>query len=95
MPNWFPWIFIGGIVFILLGWLGTRYKDREYRRVQTIQDFISGAIMIGFLGVLAPDLFPSTDTIMPLLSSGAQSVLMSDMGDEVVQVGPPRLQRRN
>lgn len=91
MPNWFPWVIIGGIVFILLGWLGTRYKEKEYRRVQTLQDFISGAIMIGFLGVLAPDLFPSTDAITPLFSGGAS---VMDSGEEILQVGPPRLVRR-
>lgn len=91
MPNWFPWVIIGGIVFILLGWLGTRYKEKEYRRVQTLQDFISGAIMIGFLGVLAPDLFPSTDPLFPLLSGAASAM---DSGEEILQVGPPRLVRR-
>ena len=91
MPNWFPWVIIGGIVFILLGWLGTRYKEKEYRRVQTLQDFISGAIMIGFLGVLAPDLFPSTDPLLPFFSGGPSAM---DSGEEILQIGPPRLVRR-
>ena len=98
MPNWFPWIFVGGILFILLGWIGTRYKERTYHRIQTLQDFISGAICIGFMGILIPDVFPSISGVTAWFSTG-DAGLLSMYGDgvsleeQIVQVGPPRLVR--
>lgn len=87
MPVWFPWIIIGGIVFIVLSMIGSKIKNRPYRNVQYLQDFISGAILIGFVGVAAPELFPTMD--MPTLPSAIPS-----FEDEVdLQVGPPRLRR--
>jgi hypothetical protein len=82
-PVWFPWIFVGGIVFIALSFIGAKYKEKEYRSIQYLQDFISGSILIAFTGVLIPDIFPVLS-----LPSG-----MPQMGtDEMdLQVGPPRL----
>ncbi len=87
MPNWFPWIFIGGIIFIIFGFIGSKYKDKEYNKVKSIQDFISGSILIAFTGVLVPDLFPKMDlsNILP------KSLDAMDSGDLDLQVGPPRL----
>jgi len=89
MPAWFPWIFVGGLIFILLSFIGAKYKDKEYKNIQFLQDFISGAIMIGFTGVLVPDLFPvleipSFPSIPSLSTEGSGS-------DMELQVGPPRL----
>ena len=84
MPAWFPWILVGGLIFILLSFIGAKYKDKEYRNIQFLQDFISGAILIGFTGVLVPDLFPVLE--IPSLPS------FSSEGHEMeLQVGPPRL----
>ena len=97
MPLWFPWILVGGILFILLGWVGTRYKERTYTRLQTMQDFISGAIFIGLLGVFLPDVFPDLSSYVPTFAefSPSNSLLtMSGGSDAVVQVGPPRLMGR-
>lgn len=87
MPVWFPWIFVGGIVFIVLSFIGAKYKDKEYRSIQYLQDFISGSILIAFAGVLMPDVFPtlSFPASLPVLSGG------SGMDDMDLQVGPPRL----
>lgn len=98
MPNWFPWIVVGGILFILLGWVSTRYKERAYQRIQTIQDFISGAICIGLMGVTMPELFPSLETFPSLagILQGVEVLSSSDSkisDDEILQVGPPRLVR--
>lgn len=82
IPNWFPWIFIGGVVFILLSFIGSKYKDKEYKNIQFLQDFISGSILIAFTGVLMPDIFPILS--LPHLPT-------SDIGDMDIQVGPPRL----
>ena len=80
IPNWFPWIFVGGVVFILLSFIGSKYRDKEYKNIQFLQDFISGSILIAFTGVLVPDMFPKIS--IPTLSG---------MDDMDIQVGPPRL----
>lgn len=85
MPVWFPWMIVGGILFIVMSFVGARYKDKEYKNIQFVQDFISGAILIAFTGVLVPDLFPVLD--LPVPSFG--SVQVSD--EMELQVGPPRL----
>lgn len=87
MPNWFPWIFVGGVVFILLSFIGSKYRDKDYKKIQFLQDFISGSIFIAFTGFLAPDLFPKMElpTEMPVMFHGDA---LSEMD---LQVGPPRL----
>ena len=80
IPIWFPWIFVGGVVFILLSFIGSKYRDKEYKNIQFLQDFISGSILIAFTGVLVPDMFPKIS--IPTLSG---------MDDMDIQVGPPRL----
>ncbi len=82
MPSWFPWIFVGGIVFILLSFIGSKYKGKVYNKIQFLQDFISGSILIGFVGVLMPDIFPKIE--IPELP-------ISNTSDFDLQVGPPRL----
>ena len=85
-PVWFPWIFVGGIVFIVLSFIGAKYKDKTYRSIQYLQDFISGAILIAFTGVLVPDIFPVIE-----FPSGMPSMIGGNMEDMDLQVGPPRL----
>jgi hypothetical protein len=86
IPVWFPWIFVGGIVFIALSFIGAKYKEKEYRSIQYLQDFISGTILIAFTGVLIPDIFPvlSFPSGMPQMGN-----IIDDM--DLLQVGPPRL----
>lgn len=87
IPVWFPWIFVGGVLFILLSFLGARYKDKEYKNIQFLQDFISGSILIAFTGILVPDLFPVIELPASLPSFNGVS-----MGEDMeLQVGPPRL----
>ena len=93
MPTWFPWIFVGGLLFFGLSFVGAKFKDKQYKSIQFFQDFISGAILIGFLGVLAPDLFPKMDipSSLPLHLSGGS---LGEMNEFDLQVGPPRLAGR-
>jgi len=87
MPIWFPWMIVGGVLFIVMSFVGARYKDKEYKNIQFAQDFISGAILIALTGVLVPDLFPVME--MPI---NLPSISAVTMGDEMeLQVGPPRL----
>jgi len=87
MPVWFPWMVVGGILFIVMSFVGAKYKDKEYKNIQFAQDFISGSILIAFTGVLVPDLFPVME--MPSSLPMLQGVSMGD--DMELQVGPPRL----
>ena len=91
MPNWFPWIFVGGLVFIALSFVAAKYKDKEYRKIQVLQDFISGSILIAFTGVLMPDFFPKVEVPSNI---SVPSMLSTDSGDLDLQVGPPRLAGR-
>jgi hypothetical protein len=87
-------MFVGGILFIVLSFIGAKYKEKEYRSIQYLQDFISGSILIAFTGVLIPDVFPAFPALSTL--SSFPSLPTQDAFDEMemVQVGPPRLMRR-
>ena len=86
IPVWFPWTLVGGVVFILLSYVGAKYKAKEYKNIQFLQDFISGAILIAFTGVLVPDVFPVME-----LSMAVPNILSGESADMDLQVGPPRL----
>ena len=90
IPPWFPWIVVGGIVFITLSFLGSKYQNKEYKNIQFLQDFISGSILITFVGMLMPDIFPRLEVPSVSLPIG----FGSDNGDIDLQVGPPRLAGR-
>ncbi len=91
MPSWFPWIFLGGIAFIALSFIAAKYKDKDYKRIQALQDFISGSILIAFTGILMPDLFPKLDLPSSIPMSFVSGIDGSDLD---LQVGPPRLAGR-
>lgn len=84
-------MFVGGILFIVLSFIGAKYKEKEYRSIQFLQDFISGSILIAFTGVLIPDVFPAFPAVPSFLSLPTQNAF-DEM--EMVQVGPPRLMGR-
>ena len=88
IPVWFPWIVVGGILFIALSFVVSKYKNKEYKNIQFLQDFISGSILIAFVGVLMPDVFPKVDISTVNLPSVIGS---SGVEDIDIQVGPPRL----
>jgi hypothetical protein len=95
IPPWFPWIFVGGLVFIVLSFIAAKYKDKSYRKIQLLQDFISGSILIAFTGVLMPDFFPIIDIPTGLPSSfGSSGGGVFGNGELDLQVGPPRLAGR-
>jgi len=85
-PVWFPWIVVGGLVFVLLSFIASKYNQKEYRRIQFMQDFISGSILIGLVGVWMPDIFPTIE-----LPAALSSVTGGGDSDFDLQVGPPRL----
>jgi len=87
IPTWFPWIFVGGVLFIALSFIGSKYKDKQYKNIQFLQDFISGSILIAFMGVLVPDMFPKMDISLP----SHFPTHFSGFDEMDLQVGPPRL----
>lgn len=80
---------VGGLVFIMLSFVGSKYKDKEYKNIQFAQDFISGSILIALTGMLVPDLFPQFELPASLSTLGTLGSTVSD--DIDIQVGPPRL----
>lgn len=84
MPTWFPWIFVGGLVFVALSFTAAKYKSKDYKKLQFLQDFISGTILIAFIGVLMPDMFPKLE-LPESIGTGFNT------NDLDIQVGPPRL----
>ena len=93
-PIWFPWMFVGGILFIVLSFIGAKYKEKEYRSIQFLQDFISGSILIAFTGVLIPDVFPTFPAVSSLFAFVSLPTQNAFDEMEMVQVGPPRLMGR-
>ena len=96
IPAWFPWIFVGGLVFIALSFSAAKYKDKEYKRMNLLQDFISGSILIAFTGVLIPDMFPRMELpdSLPSFNGGGSNGGIFGNSDMDLQVGPPRLAGR-
>lgn len=88
-PSWFPWIVVGGFLFVLLSFVAAKYKQKEYRSIQFLQDFISGSILIGFVGVFMPDMLPKMEIPVSLPNLGGE-----EGSDFDLQVGPPRLAGR-
>jgi hypothetical protein len=89
IPSWFPWIVVGGFVFVVLSFIASKYKQDAYKGKQFLQDFVSGSIVVGFIGVLMPDVFPKIE--LPSNFSLSMKELESDFD---LQVGPPRLAGR-
>ncbi len=93
IPSWFPWIFVGGLLFIILSFIASKYKDKEYKKIQYLQDFISGSILIAFTGVLMPDLFPKIE-LSNTVTSSLGNIINTVENEFDLQVGPPRLAGR-
>jgi hypothetical protein len=90
MASWFPWVFVGGIAFMVLSFVASKYQGKSHKTIAWAQDFISGGIVVGLLGVLVPDAFPAfpVDLSGVSLSSLTQTVKGPDEMD--LQVGPLR-----
>jgi hypothetical protein len=92
MLAWLPWIFVGGLAFMVLSFLASKYNEKPHKPIAFAQDFISGAIVISLLGVLVPDAFPkfplSSDLAIPNLTTMLQTA--NGDNDIALQVGPLR-----
>ena len=92
MAPWFPWIFVGGIAFMILSFVASKYQGKPHKTLAWAQDFISGGIVVGLLGVLVPDAFPAFPVDLSNLSMASltQTVSGSSENDMDIQVGPLR-----
>ena len=88
MPPWLPWVVVGGLVFMLLSLLASKYQEKQHKPITFAQDFISGGIVVALLGVLVPDAFPAFPLSVPNFTNLMQQG--SHEGEIDVQVGPLR-----
>ena len=97
LPNWIPWMVVGGIVFASLSFVAAKYSGRQQKSTAIAQDFLSGSILIALLGALIPDYFPQFPIQTPdLLASGQipfSSVIGGNSSDIDLQLGPLGLKR--
>jgi hypothetical protein len=92
MPTWFPWIVVGGAVFMALSFVAAKYKGVPHTGKAFVQDFLSGGVVIALLGVLVPDVFPDFPLSVPSSSEVSTTMkgLLSGTGSDDVelQLGP-------
>lgn len=91
MPPWLPWMFVGGIAFMLLSFLASKYQNKQHKTITFAQDFISGSILIALLGVIVPDVFPAFPLSTSSIALPNFSGMLRSGGDDIeIQVGPLR-----
>jgi hypothetical protein len=90
MPPWLPWIFIGGLAFMILSFIASKYQDKPHKNISFAQDFISGGIVIALLGSLVPDAFPAFPVEINDLKLPSMTKLVQMDDDLDIQVGPLR-----
>ena len=93
LPTWFPRMIVGGISFMILNFVASKYNQRTHSSTMFAQDFVSGGILIALLGALVPDYFPK----FPISASDVTSLALPTIpgvtgpsSDIDLQVGPLR-----
>jgi hypothetical protein len=86
LPQWSPWIIIGGLFVMILSWIASKYQNRIHSNKAFMQDFLSGSVIISFLGFVSPNIFPALDSLSFSLPSLSGSSASND--DYDLQVGP-------
>jgi hypothetical protein len=90
MPSWLPWIFVGGVAFMILSFIASKYKSQPHKPISFAQDFVSGGLVVGLLGILVPDAFPAFPLDVASLSSSSLKQMVQGDDDIDIQVGPLR-----
>lgn len=89
LPEWSPWILVGGLFFMSLNWIASKYQNRQHTNKAFMQDFLSGSIIMAFLGFVSPNIFPVIDqSLISSLTSVSSLSGWSDNQDYDLQVGP-------
>ena len=71
---------------MLFSFIVSKVQNKVHKRGSFVQDFLSGSIVIAFLGLLSPDLFPELNIPLP---HGIEIPSIIGGGDDFdVQVGP-------
>jgi hypothetical protein len=85
-------MFVGGIAFMVLSFLASKYQEKQHKPVAFAQDFISGAILISLLGMMIPDAFPTFPlTASDMALPNFTNMMATAVGDDMdIQVGPIR-----
>ncbi len=60
---------IGSIMFSILGVMATYYRDEKPSGKSIGRDFVAGALIVLFLNVLMPSLFPTMSLTIPGIPS--------------------------
>ncbi len=93
MPSWFPWILVGGLAFMLLSFVASKYSGKAHTGRAFAQDFLSGGIVVTLIGILVPDVLPTFPFSVPSTTdvSSTMKGLLSGGGDDMdLQIGPLR-----
>lgn len=93
LPTWFPWMIVGGMVFMILSFVASKYNNKPHKKSTFLQDFLSGSILIAMMGALVPDSFPTfpfSSSTVSSITSLPSSLLYSGSDDIDLQVGPLR-----
>ena len=90
MPAWLPWIFVGGLAFMFLSFVASKYQDRPHKTIAFAQDFISGGFVVTLLGILVPDAFPQFPVEMKDFKMPALNTIIRPDEDMDIQLGPLR-----
>jgi hypothetical protein len=72
-----PWIFLSGVVFVVLSYVANKYHGKERKTGELAQDFIGGSVFIGLLSAIVPDIFPDISTAFPIKSLDVSRALSS------------------
>jgi hypothetical protein len=57
---------IGAVSFAILGVIATYYRDDNPSKKSVARDFVAGSLMVSFVMLLMPDLFPKMSFNIPL-----------------------------
>jgi hypothetical protein len=85
-------MFIGGLVFMILNFIASKYNHKHHKTTAFFQDFLGGSIFIALLGAIIPDYFPqfpiSSSSIGQLSLPLPATVLGGGGSDFELQIGP-------
>lgn len=94
VPLWFPWMLVGGFVFMILNFIASKYNKKQHKTTTFIQDFLGGSIFIALLGAIIPDYFPefpiTSSTVSSISLPLPATVLGGGGSDFELQIGPIR-----
>jgi len=76
---------------MLLSFVASKYQGKPHKTLAWAQDFVSGGIVVGLLGVLVPDAFPAFPVdLSGLTVASITNTVQGSPDDMELQVGPLR-----